>query len=113
MQPTGTPWCLGLAATPACDCTQHMSCTLRVGEVEVRQVLLGVDYRGVTIASNFPTLGSGPTFSRIRGNTPGGTVSVFAEGWEAQIRVSPHGRIRVCAPLDGVKDNARIGYRPC
>lgn len=113
MQPEGALWCMGLATTPVCDCAQEMSCTLRIGDVDVRQVLLGAEYRGVTIASNFPTLGSGPTFSRIRGNTPGGTVSVFADHWEAQIRVAPHGRIRVCAPVGGVKNNARLGYPPC
>lgn len=111
--PDEEPWCMGVASIPACDCTEEMSCTLRVGEIDVRQVLTGAAYRGVAIASNFPTLGNGPTFSRIRGNTPGGTVSVLAHGWEAQIRVSPHGRIRVCAPADGIKNNARLGYPDC
>lgn len=113
MQPGSEPWCMGVAPAPACDCVQEMSCTLKVGEVEVRQVLTGSDYRGVAIASNFPTSGAGPTFSRIRGHTPGGTVTVFAHGWEAQVRVSPHGRIRVCAPTGGVKNNALLGYPVC
>lgn len=113
MLPDEEPWCIGLAPVPACDCMAALSCTLRVGDIEVRQVLTGADYRGVAIASNFPTLGKGPTFNRVRGNTPGGTVAVQAHGWEAQIRVSPHGRIRVCAPLDGSKNNARLGYPGC
>lgn len=113
IHPEGTQWCMGLADAPTCDCTQEMSCTLPVAGVEVHQVLLGLDYPGVTITANFPTPGGGPTFNRIRGNTSGGTVAVFAHDWEAQIRVTPHGRIRVCAPTGGIKNNARLGYPFC
>lgn len=113
IRPDAQPWCLGIAATPDCDCTQASDCTIQVGDSDVLQVLRGDEYYGVTIASNFPSTGKGPTFSRIRGNTVGGTVSLTAQQWEAQVRVSPHGRIRVCAPIDGVKNNARLGYPPC
>lgn len=113
IRPDVQPWCLGVAAIPDCDCTQDSDCTIEVGDADVLQVLRGDGYPGVAVASNFPTVGKGPTFNRVRGHTPGGTVSVTTQGWEAQVRVSPQGRIRVCAPANGVKNNVRLGYPLC
>lgn len=93
-------WCIGLAATPDCDCTQPAgagACTLDLAGEPVLRVVTGAEFPGVAITTTFP--GQRTTFNRLRGNaSPGGRVSVANSHATAEIRVGVSGRIRLCTP---------------
>lgn len=104
-------WCVGIAATPGCNCTLTFgssACMLDVAGDNVLQTVTAEEFPGVSVSENFP--GVGTTFNRLRRTaSPAGTIVVSSAGQTLEIRIGLTGRIRVCSPVDG----AMGGYPGC
>jgi prepilin-type N-terminal cleavage/methylation domain-containing protein len=106
--PAATPWCIGGAENPGCDCSNTTSCTLPTGTADVLQVVNGNDHPDVTLTE--PAVEDGVTFNSTRGETDAPfTVTVTSGEWELSIEVNAQGRIKLCNP----NSNNIPGYEGC
>lgn len=104
-------WCIGVAASPGCDCTLSSgsgACVLDVAGSDVLHTVTAAEFPEVSVSENFP--GVGTTFNRLRGTaTPAGKIVVSSSEQVLEIRVGLTGRVRVCTPAG----SAMTGYPGC
>ena len=104
-QGSGPAWCLGLDATPTCDCNNDGDCDLNGAEHR----LSSGAFRGVELTHTFFTDVTG--FEPRRGLAyTTGTAVLSSNSGELHVKVSPLGSVSMCSPAG---DNKVSGVVTC
>ena len=97
-QGSGPDWCLGLDATPSCDCNNNGDCDLNGAEHR----LSSSAFKGVSLSQSFFTDVTGFEPRRGLAYTTGSAVLTSNSG-ELRVTVSPLGSVSMCSPAGNNK----------
>lgn len=111
---TPAPWCYGLNAGGACDCTTSGDCMLDAEEVRKGGTQAGASFPD-TYLDTVTFSGEDLIFTPARGLANAGTVAISSRDGDSteerrlEVRVSTLGRIRICSPSGSYE---KIGRYP-
>lgn len=112
----GEHWCYGISQQLPCDCTVQdwrstRACLLDLSHDRQLHTTDGDTQLNVSLIDARFSSGQTTEFDPLRGLARAGTVALQStRGKRLDIRISTLGRVRICAPADGVSP---AGYSPC